>query len=200
MERKYGAAVTPDEVAHLLRDFGRLDFIRPATPLELAQMNLNEGVMVQFQMYDDGQAALQVSDSLPPSCWGSELIPQAYRNHNVFKMQSMANMCSPARSTLVGQSNPELRQYIETYEVDKRSVFVGNLPADTEEIDLQKAFEHYGPIENITLHKNESMVDGRSFFAVSWNIANLQQLLKSIASLSLSSRTPSRFPGPLPHW
>ena len=66
MERKYGTVITPDEVAHLLRGFGKLDFIRPAHAFELAQMNLNEGVMVQFQMYDDGQAALQVSDS--PSC------------------------------------------------------------------------------------------------------------------------------------
>jgi hypothetical protein len=47
----------------LLRGFGKLDFIRPANAFELAQLNLNEGVMVQFQMYDDGQNALQVSDS-----------------------------------------------------------------------------------------------------------------------------------------
>jgi hypothetical protein len=65
LERKYGPAITPDEVSHLLRGFGKLDFIRPANAFELAQLNLNEGVMVQFQMYDDGQAALQVSRSFP---------------------------------------------------------------------------------------------------------------------------------------
>lgn len=47
----------------MLRPFGKLDFIRPANAFELAQMNLNEGVMVQFQLYDDGQNALQVSDT-----------------------------------------------------------------------------------------------------------------------------------------
>lgn len=52
----------------MLRGFGQLDFIRLATPVELAQMNLNEGVLVQFKMYDDGQTALQVSSSLPHSC------------------------------------------------------------------------------------------------------------------------------------
>ncbi len=46
----------------MLRGFGKLDFIRPASAFERAQLNLNEGVMVQFQMYDDGQNALQVSD------------------------------------------------------------------------------------------------------------------------------------------
>lgn len=142
VERKYGAAVTPDEVAHLLRGFGQLDFIRLATPVELAQMNLNEGVLVQFKMYDDGQTALQ-----------------AYRNHHAYKMQSMANMCSPTRSTLVGQSNSVLRRYLETYEVDKRSIFLGNLPAEIGEVDLHRGFEKYGAIAKISLHKNESVVD-----------------------------------------
>jgi hypothetical protein len=61
MERKYGPSITTDEVAQLLQGFGKLEMIRPAHTLELAQLNLNEGVMVQFQMYDDGQTALQVS-------------------------------------------------------------------------------------------------------------------------------------------
>lgn len=72
----------------------------------------------------------------------------------------MANMCSPARSAYGGPSNPVERQYLETYEVDKRSVFVGNLPVDIQELDLQQKFQKYGPIRNITLHKNESVVDG----------------------------------------
>jgi hypothetical protein len=63
VERKYGTTVTPDEVAHMFQGFGQLDFIRLATPVELAQMNLNEGVLVQFKMYDDGQTALQVNTS-----------------------------------------------------------------------------------------------------------------------------------------
>jgi len=83
---------------------------------------------------------------------------QAYRHHDVFKMQSMANMSSSARS--VGPSNPALRKYIETYEVDKRSVHVGSLPADTEDKELSDAFEKYGPIEKISLHKNESLING----------------------------------------
>jgi RNA recognition motif-containing protein len=70
----------------------------------------------------------------------------------------MANVCSPARS--VGTSNPAYRKYIETYEVDKRSVHVGSLPADTEEIELLQIFEKYGPIEKIALHKSESMING----------------------------------------
>ena len=75
-------------------------------------------------------------------------------------MQSMANMCSPARSTFGVRSNSADRQYLETYEVDKRSVFVGNLPVEVEEKDLLEKFQKYGTIHQITLHRNESTLDG----------------------------------------
>ncbi len=89
------------------------------------------------------------------------LISQAYRNHDVYKMQSMANMCSPSRgSQYGGSSDPAARQYLETYEVDKRSIFVGNLPVQTQELELEQKFEKYGPIRRVTLHKNESSIDG----------------------------------------
>jgi RNA recognition motif-containing protein len=81
-------------------------------------------------------------------------------------MQSMANMCSPARSVFGGHSNPADRQYLETYEVDKRSVFVGNLPVEIQEIDLQQKFEKNGAIRRVTLHKNESTVDCMSSFNI----------------------------------
>jgi len=70
-------------------------------------------------------------------------------------MQSMANMCSPARSTFGVRSNSADRQYLETYEVD-------NLPVEVEEKDLLEKFQKYGTIHQITLHRNESTLDGMS--------------------------------------
>jgi len=55
--------ITLEEANLLLRPFGPTDFIRQATAVELAQLNLNEGIMVQFSVYDDGQAAFQVGQS-----------------------------------------------------------------------------------------------------------------------------------------
>ncbi len=60
-ERKYGTVITPQEVRQLLRGFGSINMCRHASALERAQYNLNEGVMVQFDLYDEGQAALQVN-------------------------------------------------------------------------------------------------------------------------------------------
>ena len=103
----------------------------------------------------------------------------------------MANMSSPARS--VGSSNPAHRKYIETYEVDKRSVHVGSLPADTEENELMKAFEEYGPIVKISVHKNESMINRLCPSLILPSFANTRQLVKSTASPLLSSRHPMQF-------
>ncbi|KAH6714345.1 hypothetical protein BKA61DRAFT_673641 [Leptodontidium sp. MPI-SDFR-AT-0119] len=140
-ERKYGPVVTPSEVQQLLRSFGRISFCRHINDVERAAYNLNEGVMVQFEMYDEGQAA-----------------QQAFRNHTEFKMQCMANMASPARQGF-NKSDPAHRSYLDTYEVDKRSVFVGNLSIDVNEAELYEIFQHFGNIVQVTLHKNDSTVD-----------------------------------------
>ncbi|PBP17134.1 RNA recognition domain-containing protein [Diplocarpon rosae] len=139
-ERKYGSTVTPSEVENLLRGFGRIVFCRPASAPERANYNLNEGVMVQFEMYDEGQAALQT-----------------YRNHNEFKMQCMANMGSSRGRE--DPSDPALRSYLDVYDVDKRSVFVGNLPVNITEGDLKAIFQQFGEVLDVSLHKNESIVD-----------------------------------------
>ncbi len=73
----------------------------------------------------------------------------------------MASMGSPAR-TPAKESDPAHRAYLETYELDKRSIFVGNLAADIDELQLKGAFDKFGRILNVTVHKNESLIDGRS--------------------------------------
>ncbi|KAJ5040422.1 uncharacterized protein L3040_006078 [Drepanopeziza brunnea f. sp. 'multigermtubi'] len=139
-ERKYGAAVTSDEVRLLLSGFGHITHCRPATSFEIAAYNLNEGVVVQFEMYDEGQAALQ-----------------HYRNNPEFKMQALANMSSPAQQR--DASDPSARAYLETYDVDKRSVFFGNLPSDVTEGEIHDIFQQFGGVCNITLHKSDSIID-----------------------------------------
>ncbi|KAH7386150.1 hypothetical protein BKA64DRAFT_725872 [Cadophora sp. MPI-SDFR-AT-0126] len=140
-ERKYGPVVTPSEVQELLRNFGRISFCRNVNQVERAAYNLNEGVMVQFEMYDEGQVA-----------------HQAFRNHNEFKMQCMANMGSPAGRGL-SKSDPAHRSYLNTYDVDKRSIFVGNLPTDISEGEIFDIFQQFGGIVQVTLHKNDSTID-----------------------------------------
>ncbi|KAL2065440.1 hypothetical protein VTL71DRAFT_3110 [Oculimacula yallundae] len=138
-ERKYGGDVTASEVQHLLRPYGRISFCRMATDVERSAFDLNGGVLVQFAMYDEGQAA-----------------HQAFRNHSEYKMQCMANIGSKGPGH---KSDPANRSYLDTYEVDKRSVFVGNLPTDVTEDDLKDLFHQCGDILRVTVHKNDSTID-----------------------------------------
>ena len=79
-------------------------------------------------------------------------------------MTSMANMHSPRSAG----SDPIARQYTETYYVDIRSIFVGNLPANATEVELHRKFEEFGPSakNGISLHKSDSSVDGKIFSCV----------------------------------
>lgn len=72
-------------------------------------------------------------------------------------MISLFHLGSPRNDR--NQSDPARRAYLETYEVDRRSVFVGNLPTEINELELKEIFLKFGDIINITVHKNESTVD-----------------------------------------
>jgi len=61
IENAYGPTVTVDEVRAMLQEFGRLTLCRPIHPMERSFHNLNDGVIVEFEMYDQGQLAVQVS-------------------------------------------------------------------------------------------------------------------------------------------
>jgi RNA recognition motif-containing protein len=63
VERKYGPVVTPEEVRKMMYHFGTITQCYTASGVERAALNLNEGVIVEFEMYDEGQAAFAVSTS-----------------------------------------------------------------------------------------------------------------------------------------
>jgi hypothetical protein len=74
----------------------------------------------------------------------------------------MANMTSVVRGTPGRSCDPANRLYLETYELDRRSVFVGNLPVDVVDADLKQHFENCGQVVQVTIHKPESIIDGKS--------------------------------------
>jgi hypothetical protein len=61
VERKYGPIVAPEEVRTMMCHFGTITSCYTASNVERAALNLNEGVIVEFEMYDEGQAAFAVS-------------------------------------------------------------------------------------------------------------------------------------------
>lgn len=115
-------------------------------------------------MYDEGQNAYSVS--FPSTNHSPTTDPvKAFRNHDLYKLQSIAGLGSPARSNLRSpQPDPTARQYIARYEVDRRSIFVGNLPSGTTETQIRELFEEFGYIVEVIIRETVSKHDCRSNF------------------------------------
>lgn len=45
------------------------------------------------------------------------------------------------------------------YDLERRSIYVGNLPNDTTVEDFHALFDVHGPITKVTIHKNDSIVN-----------------------------------------
>ncbi|CAG8977842.1 hypothetical protein HYALB_00011648 [Hymenoscyphus albidus] len=146
VERKYGTAVSPKEVRELLEGFGAITVCYTASNVERSSLNFNEGVIVEFEMYDEGQAAFA-----------------AFRNHDLYKIHAIAGIASPTKPQKSPASSAD-RVYLENYENDRCSIFIGNLPVGTTEAQVTQLFEHYGAIENIMLREAQSKYSAQEKF------------------------------------
>lgn len=60
VERKYGPIITPEEVREMMSPYGTITSCYTVSSVERTALNLNEGVIVEFEMYDEGQTASSV--------------------------------------------------------------------------------------------------------------------------------------------
>ncbi|KAA8576051.1 hypothetical protein EYC84_006214 [Monilinia fructicola] len=148
VERKYGPVVTPGEVRDLLKSFGKIELCYTASHVERTALNLNEGVIVQFEMYDEGQDA-----------------QAAFRNHDLYKLQPIAGLAAPVQQSPSAAEVDSTKAYLARYDVDRRSIFVGNLPLGTSEQQIRGLFEHYGSIQDISVRENASKFEPEEKFA-----------------------------------
>ncbi len=58
---------------------------------------------------------------------------------------------------------PQNLAYLSAYDVDRRSLFVGNLGEEITELHLMRVFEKFGEILKINVHQNDSVIEGKHF-------------------------------------
>jgi RNA recognition motif-containing protein len=88
-------------------------------------------------------------------------ISQAFRNHDVYKIHAVAGLAStPPRPVRISGNSSADREYLDRYEVDRRSIFVGNLPMSITEAQISQLFEHYGTINSIVIREAPSKYEG----------------------------------------
>lgn len=74
-------------------------------------------------------------------------------------------MNSPSRVTGLRSSpsaTDSARAYLSRYEIDRCSIFVGNLPFGTTEQQIKDLFERHGKIEEIILRESTSKFERKS--------------------------------------
>lgn len=80
------------------------------------------------------------------------------------------------------------RAWLDSHALDQRSVFVGNLPVDCTEEQIKSLFVKYGTVLFVGLHKQDSLVDGKSSVSYfSLTLTDFQQRPPSAALHSWSS-------------
>lgn len=157
IERKDGTVTTPDEARDILQKFGKIKSCLPVSPFERNALMLNEGgVLVSFQMYDMGQAAMQVRVPLLIFLHSADMI-KALRHHDEYMMQNVQGVGSPLKSFQERTSvSTPFKAYLDRVELDNRSIFTGNLPSTVTEDDIKELFGSYGTIEKITIRDSFS--------------------------------------------
>jgi RNA recognition motif-containing protein len=81
------------------------------------------------------------------------------RSNDLYKMQALANLIVPPHQP-VG-SDEIHRRYVEAYQQDLRSIFVGNLPLDVTNETLRDLFDRFGRVISANVFQPASVVDGQ---------------------------------------
>ncbi|KAH8588346.1 hypothetical protein B0O99DRAFT_728700 [Bisporella sp. PMI_857] len=131
------------EARRVLSQFGHLEACYVATPLERATFRLPEGVVAQFELYENGQSA-QIG----------------LRNHGVYRFTAIPQTGFPQVPATIsprsGTANSSANIYIARYEIDRRTLFCGNLPAGTIEAEVHDLFAEYGHVKVVAVRETAS--------------------------------------------
>ncbi|KFX96483.1 hypothetical protein O988_05290 [Pseudogymnoascus sp. VKM F-3808] len=147
LTRHDGIDVTEDMARVVLEEFGELERIHFPTETEIVIFNLGRGPLITFVNYQSGREAMnELRDS-------DEWNFQAKINErNASPFQS--GKSAVPRTCFTGKPN------LDNHEVDQRSIFVANLPANTTESQVHDLFDNMGHIVNITINRRPSVREG----------------------------------------
>ncbi|OBT56663.1 hypothetical protein VE04_02787 [Pseudogymnoascus sp. 24MN13] len=147
LTRHDGIEVTEDMARAILEEFGELERVHFPSETEIVIFNLGRGPLVTFVNYQSGREALnELRDS---DEWNFQA-KISERNSSPFQSGKSA----------VSRSCFTAKTYLENYDVDRRSIFVANLPANTTESQIHDLFDNMGHIVNITINRRPSVREG----------------------------------------
>ncbi|KAF4924400.1 Meiotic activator RIM4 [Colletotrichum viniferum] len=141
--RRNRTAITVEEANELLTPFGDLETARFLDDEIQQQMRLPVTIRVQFKEFDSTQQVLK-----------------AFRLNRVYHVEAYDfKKAMQARSR-----NPE-RVYLDTYDRDRRSIFIGDLPLNFTESDIRILMEDVGSVVSVQVKRLDYHREGPKLIA-----------------------------------
>lgn len=160
MSHIHGRTVSDREARGAVSHIGPLSRIWKPSATEKALYRLSEGVFIEFVYYEDGREALIVSKCLSTGSASTDYKSQAFRDQDKYRLEQLNALDqTPVRRSAANCSSVA-SQYLQRYDVDRRSVFVGNLPQGITRGDLKEIFCAHGDIIEVEVISRESIHEG----------------------------------------
>ncbi|KAI2619714.1 hypothetical protein GGR54DRAFT_640039 [Hypoxylon sp. NC1633] len=134
----HGETINTDEARVQMSSFGPISKCEELHPQLQDALHAKGGVLVEFTTYDPSRDVIA-----------------AYRRHPAYRVVPY-DLKRPKKTTKVDQDEA----WLQKYEIDRRSIFVGNLPADETNLEdlLRSVAEEIGDVENVHVVRR----DGRN--------------------------------------
>jgi len=90
-------------------------------------------------------------------------VQQALRDHHEFRLvqQTHTNFTPVRVESARRPTHLEAKSYLDRYDVDRRSIFVGNLPQNIQQEQLQERFGRFGAVRKAEVIRRRSNREGK---------------------------------------
>ncbi|KAK3311435.1 uncharacterized protein B0T15DRAFT_548965 [Chaetomium strumarium] len=131
MYSRRGDDITTDIAREILEPYGELSKCEPLSLQMQQAMNIPSAVLVEFAKFDPKRD-----------------LNSAVRQHDGFRIDAF----DVKKKNFISRTDAD-EEFLRKYDVDRRSVFVGNLPSEVDEDEIMDLFSDVGEVLDATIVK-----------------------------------------------
>ncbi|KAK2035387.1 RNA recognition domain-containing protein [Colletotrichum zoysiae] len=141
--RRDGSEITMEEANELMRPFGTIETFRILDPQIREQLQLPVTIRVQFEVFDPSQQVLR-----------------AFRLNKTYKVEPF-----DFKKAMQARARNADRAFLDSYDRDRRSIFIGDLPLSFSENDIRILMEEIGGVVSVQTKRLEYVREGPKLIA-----------------------------------
>ncbi|KZL81077.1 rna recognition domain-containing protein [Colletotrichum incanum] len=141
--RRDGTDITMEEANELMRPFGPIETFRVLDPQIRDQLQLPVTIRVQFEVFDPSQQVLR-----------------AFRLNKTYKVEPF-----DFKKAMQARARNSDRAFLDYYDRDRRSIFIGDLPLNFTENDIRMLMEDIGGVVSVQTKRLDYVREGPKLIA-----------------------------------